>query len=120
MALEQAATTQNEKMKWQKDLDQSLEETVKLQASSYTYQATIEDLNNQIIGLKTRNEQIAQDATDDGSANAKLQEVQTSYGASLESLCQLEAQIAALTAENSTLKAVAKKEDENVINLLKS
>ncbi len=120
MAMEQAAAIQNEKRKWQKDLDQSLEETVRLQASSHTYQATIEDLNNQIIGLKIRNEQLAQEAKGDGSVNEKLREVQGSYGATLERLGSLEANIGLLIAENDALRAEAKREDENLLNLLKS
>ena len=120
LALEQAAAVQNEKRKWQKDLDQSLEETVRLQASNHTCQATIEDLNNQIIGLKTRNEQLAQEAKGDGSVNEKLEEVQGSYGATLERLGSLEANINHLIAENDALRAEAKKEDENLLNLLKS
>lgn len=118
MALEQAAATQKEKMKWQKDLDQSLEETVRLQASSYSYQATIEDLNNQIIGLKTRNEQLA-DAGGQGDEE-KIKEIQVSYNATLEQLAALETKVNQLTAENEALQANVKKEDENVINLLQS
>lgn len=112
MAIEQASATQKEKMKWQKDLDQSLEETVRLNASNHSYQATIEDLNNQIIGLKTR----AEEASDDG----KLKELQSSYEAAKERLGSLEAKVAQLTTENETLKAGIKKEDENLLNLLQS
>lgn len=120
MALAQAAATQTEKLKWQKDLDQSLEETVRLHASSHAYQATIEDLNNQIIGLKTRNEQTALAASESGSSTEQLVALQTSYEASQKRLSSLEAKIAGLTTENENLKAGIKKEDENLLNLLKS
>lgn len=112
MAIEQASATQKEKMKWQKDLDQSLEETVRLNASNHSYQATIEDLNNQIIGLKTR----AEEATDD----SKLKEFKSAYETAKERLASLEAKVSQLTSENETLKAGIKKEDENLLNLLQS
>ncbi len=119
-ALAQAVATQNEKIKWQKDLDQSLEETVRLHASSHAYQATIEDLNNQIIGLKTRNEQTAFAASDGSSSNEQLIALQTSYEASQQRLGSLEAKAAVLAAENEALKTGIKKEDENLLDLLKS
>ncbi len=120
LALEQAVATQNEKMKWQKDLDQSLEETVRLNASNHSYQATIDDLNNQIIGLKTRNEQLSKASTDDNGSDEKSVALQTAYGASQERLSLLEAQVGQLIAENEALKAGIKKEDENLLNLLQS
>ncbi len=120
LALEHSAAIQNEKLKWQKDLDQSLEETVRLQASSNAYRDTIEDLNNQIIGLKTRNENLVQETSNTHEASETLHEVQSAYGATLERVGSLEAQIGQLISENDTLKALAKKEDENVLNLLKS
>lgn len=115
VAMEQAASIQNEKKKWQKDLDQSLEETVRLQAYSHTYQDTIDELNTQILSLKQRNELLAGQVAD-----GKSMETQAAYGASLEQVGALEAKISQLTAENEMLKEGIKKEDENLLNLLKS
>ena len=109
MALEQLAATQSDRQKWQRDLDQSLEETVKLHASSHIHQATIEDLNNQIAVLKASNEQLAVAGAALGSNQKEA-----------ERIGQLEAKIASLEADNERLLSAAKKEDENVLSLLKS
>lgn len=114
-AIEQALSTQNEKMKWQKDLDQSLEETVRLQAACHSYEATIDDLNRQLLDLKQHNEMLAGQVAD-----GKSMDTQAAYGASLEQVGSLEAKISQLSAENETLREGLKKEDENLLALLKS
>lgn len=111
LAHEQLAAIQAEKQKWQRDLDKSLEETVRLEASSHSYQATIEDLNGQINAIKSQNEQLA--------AAAGINDPTTSQGG-LERISLLEAKIASLEADNQVLRTAAKKEDENVLILLKS
>ena len=120
LALEQLAVIQTDKLKWQRDLDQSLEETAELQASIHSYQATIKDLNNQVISLETRNDQLELGTTSDGGSNEKLIQDKNSHDANMERLGYLEAKISQLGAENETLRSDAKKEDENLINLLKS
>ncbi len=116
MALEQAATIQKEKQKWQKDLDQSLEETVGLHAAAHSYQATIEDLNRQVSTLQAQNASLMAQAADNQAGAA----MQATYSASMEQVGALEAKIAQLSSENETLKAEGKKEDESLLTLLKS
>jgi predicted flap endonuclease-1-like 5' DNA nuclease len=122
LAHEQLAAIQAEKARWMKDMDSSLEETVRLQASSHSYQATIEDLNNQVVGLKARNEQLATAAAAATSSgdHEQLSELQNSYQEALGQVSIFEAKLLELTAENETLRSSAKREDENLINLLNS
>ncbi|MBI1228390.1 MAG: hypothetical protein GC192_24360 [Bacteroidetes bacterium] len=120
IALDQATTTQNEKLKWQKDLDQALEETVRLQVASNSYQSTIEELNSQIAHLKSNNEQLALSSSSDTKPSEKLLEIQNDYHVAQERLSLLETKIAQLTTENETLRSGIKKEDENLLNLLQS
>jgi predicted flap endonuclease-1-like 5' DNA nuclease/regulator of replication initiation timing len=120
LALEQLAALQAEKAKWQKDYDASLEETVRLQASSHSYQSTIEDLNNQIIGLKTRNEQLAAAEASDTAEQQQLVAMKVAYDETSGRVSALEGRIAELMAENESLRSNGKKEDENLINLLNS
>jgi predicted flap endonuclease-1-like 5' DNA nuclease/ribosomal protein S13 len=120
LAQEQLAAIQAEKAKWMKDIDSSIEETVRLQASSHSYQATIEDLNNQVVGLKARNEQLVVGATAASADHEQLSELQNAYQETLGRVSIFEAKIGELTAENETLRSSAKREDEHLINLLNS
>jgi predicted flap endonuclease-1-like 5' DNA nuclease len=82
-----------EKNKWQNDLDGALEESVRLQASISSQEATIEDLNSQIIGLKTQNAEL--------QANAGSGATSTTQAATLERLNELEAKLNALSTEST-------------------
>lgn len=85
-----------EQDKWQHDLDASLEESVRLQASISSQNATIEDLNSQIVGLKTLNNELQADGghTTYAAHNAD-------HNATLERLNELEAKLNALTTESA-------------------
>jgi len=94
-----ADALQAEKAKWQKDLDDSLQESVRLQASLSSQQATIEDLNSQIVGLKTLNTELQTGVgvgvpETDGSHAAD-------HAATVERLNELEAKLNALSTESS-------------------
>ena len=54
-AIALAKTLEADKDKWQGDLDAALEESVRAHANASSYQATVEDLNSQIVGLKSIN-----------------------------------------------------------------
>lgn len=97
-AKEHAAALRAEKAKWQKDLDSALEESVKLQATLGSYQTTIEDLNNQIIGLKAQNSELVAASTASGETAATHA---AEHDATLIRLNQLEAKLSALSAESS-------------------
>lgn len=92
-----SSSLQAEKDKWQSDLDSALEESVRFQASLSAHQATIEDLNNQIVGLKTQNAELQT-----GSGSGVLSSAQTvDQTATLEKLNELEAKLNALSTESS-------------------
>ncbi|MBK8562979.1 MAG: hypothetical protein IPN76_06415 [Saprospiraceae bacterium] len=120
LAQEQLAVMQAEKAKWQKDYDASLEETVRLHANSHSYQATIEDLNNQIIGLKSSNDQLAAAGTTGTVDHQQLIELKAIYDETSGRVGALENRVAELMAENESLRSNVKKEDENLLNLLNS
>ncbi len=60
-------------------------------------QQTIEDLNDQIVGLKTKNRQLIEQVEREEVAANLLAEMQSSHQASLRRLSELEQQIASLT-----------------------
>ncbi|MCC6724170.1 MAG: hypothetical protein IT258_06630 [Saprospiraceae bacterium] len=120
LAKEQLASIQAEKAKWQKDLDATLEETVRLHANSHSYQSTIDDLNNQVVGLKTRNEELTAGLAVGSADHQDLTQLKQSYEETLARVGVMEAKIAELLAENEALRSNNKKEDENLINLLNS
>ncbi len=117
-AREQYHLLLEDKRKWQSDLDAAMEETVKLQASVYSYQATIEDLNSQVLGLKARNAQLSQESRQEEVASGQLAQVQHSYNTTLTRLGTLEEKITRLAEENAALRAAASGEDEQ-INLMR-
>lgn len=118
-ALESLTNFRDDRAKWQSDLDQSLEETVRLHASAHDYQAIIEDLNNQIADLKTHNELLAQGAGNENVAQNQVIQIQSSYSATLDRLGSLEEKIGQLIAENDALRAAARKEDDELLAMLK-
>ena len=133
-AIELTKSLEAEKDKWQKDLDAALEDSVKAQATLSSYQTSIEDLNNQIVVLKSLNAELKAAATGTppvGSAMAdrldeleakviklqagheeeankedpELEEVKQSYAEAKKLIESLETQIQELTTENAALKA---------------
>ncbi len=80
-AREQLTAFYQDKAKWQSDLDAAMNDTVKLQASISSYQATIDDLNNQILGLKARNTQLTKAAEKEGTALDQVSQMQSSFNA---------------------------------------
>lgn len=92
-----ADALQAEKDKWQKDLDNSLQESVRLQASLSSQHATIEDLNSQIVGLKTLNAELQEN----GGGGEVLTTNTVENTATVERLNELEAKLNALSTESS-------------------
>jgi predicted flap endonuclease-1-like 5' DNA nuclease len=96
---------EEEKAKWQAGLDAATESTAQAHSNARSYAATIEDLNNQILGLKAR---LSQQERDGGgqSAEAKTQaaEMKSSYDATVNRLNSLEEKISLLLAENTALR----------------
>ena len=92
-----SAALQSEKDKWQAELDSTLEESVRFQASISSQQETIEDLNSQIIGLKTVNAEL-QAARGSGETDT---DHAAGHSATVERLNELEAKLDALSTESS-------------------
>jgi len=102
---------ESEKRQLHTDLYNANEEVEKLNASTQSYASTIDDLNNQIIGLKTKSNEYtgelgASAVTNiEGDAAVQISEMQTSYNSTLERLVALEAKLNHLDEENEMLKA---------------
>jgi predicted flap endonuclease-1-like 5' DNA nuclease/peptidoglycan hydrolase CwlO-like protein len=96
---------QADRAKWQFDLDQAHEENAKLQVNLHSYAATVDDLNNQILGLKARTAQLTKEAEKEGEAIEQVAQMQSSYNATLSRLNALEEKIGQLANENAALKA---------------
>ena len=78
-------------------------------ASLQAYSNTIDDLNNQILGLKTKNTQLSREpvATVQNPSvvdNNQLAEMQSSFNSTLQRLSQLEGRMTQIDAENQSLK----------------
>ena len=88
-----------------------------LQSANDSYAATVEDLNNQIIGLKTQHQQLLEDAQSNRSVPA-LGLLTTSAGddrltALEERLGRVDSENAALRAELSKVLELLSKQEEN-------
>lgn len=103
-----------DKAKWQSDLDAAMEETVRLHASIHSYQATIEDLNSQILGLKARNAHLTEETRQESLALDQVAQMQSSYNATLARLGSLEEKINKLAEENAALRSATVDEDEQM------
>lgn len=80
------------------------EENSKLTELTHTYANNIEALNNQIIGLKTRNNQLSNSAEQEGEAMNQLMEMQSSYNATVNRLASLETKLETYSGENNALR----------------
>jgi len=80
------------------------EENAKLTALTHTYANNIEALNNQIIGLKTRNNELSNSTEQQGEAMNQLMEMQSSYNATVNRLAALEAKLETYSGENNSLR----------------
>lgn len=102
---------ESEKGQLHTDLYNANEEVERLNASTQSYASTVDDLNNQIIGLKTKSSEYEENAKNDGSvtfdgeAAAQISEMQNSYSATLDRLGSLEEKLNQLDIENEMLKA---------------
>lgn len=77
----------------------------KLQATNRTYSSTIEELSDQIVGLKTQNEQLAEELEAAQSAPQSQGGYDNLQSDTLSRLEIFEAKLDKLTAENELLKA---------------
>ncbi|MCB0518167.1 MAG: hypothetical protein H6577_06345 [Lewinellaceae bacterium] len=94
---------EKDRAKWRGDLDAALEENVKIQATIGSYQATIDDLNNQILGLKARNAQLTHEAGREGEAIDQVSQMQSSFNATVQRLKGLEENVDSLYSKSGTV-----------------
>jgi predicted flap endonuclease-1-like 5' DNA nuclease len=79
-------------------------EVEQLQATNRTYASTIEELSDQIIGLKTQNEQLAEELASAQSAPKSTGQFESLQSDTLSRMEIFEAKLDRLTAENELLK----------------
>lgn len=99
---------ESEKRQLHTDLYNANEEIEKLNASAQAYAGTIDDLNNQIIGLKTKaNEYVGEGGTYSTAPvdSETLNQIQSTYNATLNRLVALEEKLNQLDVENEMLKS---------------
>ena len=104
-AMHLARTVEGEKAALSADLDTAHEAMETLNTKIHTYTNSIEDLNNQILGLKARNSQLNQDVERESEAMNQLAQMQSSYNASLSRMAEVEKKLESILNENSALKA---------------
>jgi predicted flap endonuclease-1-like 5' DNA nuclease len=80
------------------------DENNELTELTHTYANNIEALNNQILGLKTRNNQLSTNAEQEGESMNQLMEMQSSYNATVNRLAALETKLETYSGENNTLR----------------
>ncbi|RMF23341.1 MAG: DUF1049 domain-containing protein [Bacteroidetes bacterium] len=104
-ALLKARELEAEKEKLELALADAKKEIERLEAAARSYNHTIEDLNNQILGLKTRQNKLLQEMERGEEAVDLLADMQSSYNATLQRLQAVEERLDRLSAENEALKA---------------
>lgn len=117
----------SERAKWQADLDASLEETVRLQASLGLYQTSVEDLNNQVLALQNANAALSGTNAELRLAQQQLPPAEVivaaattganehgAYDEAMARLGNLETQIAQLVAENEALRQATANEGQQL------
>lgn len=118
-----AKSLEADKDRWQSDLDAALESAVKAQASASSYQTAIEDLNNQIIGLKAMNADLTyaignanSDSGDSEATLARLKELEEKVSHLEAANIDLQTQLdQAERVEINTAAAVVAAEEDNTI-----
>ncbi|MDF1866476.1 MAG: helix-hairpin-helix domain-containing protein, partial [Saprospiraceae bacterium] len=76
-----------------------------LNARIHTYDSNIDDLNNQILGLKARNNQLNVDVDRESEAMNQMAQMQSSYNSSLNRLAAIEKKMEKILGENASLKS---------------
>ncbi|MEZ5041548.1 MAG: hypothetical protein R2828_16770 [Saprospiraceae bacterium] len=102
---EKVEVLEKEKAKLLKDVYLVNQQVEEVQSANRTFNATIESLENQIIGLKAKNEQLAKEVeeVDDGVNN--VAQMQSLYNATRQQLEAFEARLTHLDQENTSLES---------------
>jgi predicted flap endonuclease-1-like 5' DNA nuclease len=93
----------------------------RLQTSSKTYTDTIEDLQNQIVGLKAQNNQLNEEFEEDDDALNDMAQMQSTFNATRNRLELLENKLNRLEQENNNLKdaLIAVKDEQEALKVQK-
>jgi len=107
------AEFEGEREEMQRNLYLAQEDVEKAQATLHAYATTIEDLNNQIIGLKAKNQSYASGAPVEAVSDDRLIIMQKTQDATLAKLAELEARLAnaQVTSNSGAGKAPVIQED---------
>ncbi len=103
-AMQLARTIEGEKAQLNVDLEAAHVEIESLREKNTSYQGSIDDLNNQILGLKTRNSQLTDDIDKESEAMNQLAQMQSSHNATANRLADFEKKLESLVSENKALK----------------
>lgn len=104
-AMHLARTVEAEKAALSADLDNAHEAMEALNTKIHSYNNSIDDLNNQILGLKARNNQLNVDIERESEAMNQLAQMQSSYNASLSRMAAVEKKLESILGENAALKS---------------
>ncbi len=105
-AIHIATSLESEKDQLKAELYAARGEIEKLQATARSYTHTIDDLNNQILGLKTRYSQLTEEMEKEEQALNQVVEMQSSFNATTSRLEAIEEKLERLSDENASLKMV--------------
>ncbi|MEO1258460.1 MAG: hypothetical protein AAFZ15_06670 [Bacteroidota bacterium] len=101
-AIEIAKSLEADKDRWQADLDAAIQDSVNARASVGSYQTTIEDLNNQIIGLKALNADLTAAAgSSNGDGNEEALQIQINELETEKNSLQSQLELAQLELEKA-------------------
>jgi predicted flap endonuclease-1-like 5' DNA nuclease len=95
-----------EKEAMSRELNVAVADRDQLQQSIQSYTNTIEDLNDQILGLKTKNTQLLREIEAEEGDLQNLHSMQDGMRATLDRLTNVEQKVANLEAENKRLRSL--------------
>jgi len=103
-AIHIATSLETEKDQLKSDLYAARVEIEKLQATARSYTHAIDDMNNQILGLKTRHAHLTEEMGKEEEALNQVAEMQSSFNATTTRLAAIEEKLESLSDENASLK----------------
>lgn len=98
---------QDERNRLAAELEESGAELVRLESSINAQQVTIEDLNDQILGLRTKNHQLVEEEKEMPALEPidAVAEMQSAFNAALQRLSVIEEKLQHIESENESLRS---------------
>ena len=122
-AKRRTANLQDENRRLRADLEENQAELIRLESAVTSQQVTIEDLNDQILGLRTKNQQLTEEVHEEMAPASEgapkpvetpespplepvdtVAEMQSAFNAALQRLAAIEEKLQRLESENATLR----------------